>query len=164
MPSYKDMNIDYKGGNLDVSSNRISNLAGCPQIISGVFRSEFCYLTTLVGGPQIINGDYLCGGNELTNLVGCASHIGSGLYCWSNSITSLVGIHKIIKSCHAIHFDDNKIRHGGIGLLLIANLKVITHNTMPFAIIQGYVGTGTKGMMECRSELIEKGYSNHAKL
>ena len=79
-------------------------------------------------------------------------------------ITSLVGIHKIIKSCSIIHFHCDEIKEGGIGLLLIDNLYEISNYLAPFAIISSYLGSGTKGIMACRNELIENGYENHAKL
>ena len=248
MQSYKDLNINYKGGDLDISSNQdIDSLDGCPDVVSGDFNCEFNYLTDLAGspnkvtgsytifsnkrltsltgaptvvngdfvisrtkitnlnnipeiheylnisenkitslvgspnelkalncssndltsldgGPQIVSDIYWCNNNLLTDLVGCASNIGGTLLCWNNEITSLVGIHKIIKSCPEMSFDCNSIKVGGIGLLLIENLADISSDTIPFRIIKSYLGTGTKGMMECRAELIEKGYDDYAKL
>ena len=124
-------------------------------------------LTTLVGGPTSVDGYYHCYDNQLTDLVGCASHIGGQLYISNNQITSLVGIHKIIKSCNIIYIGQNNdvITEGGIGLLLINNLiNIYPFEYMPFQIIQKYLGTGTKGMMACRKELISNGYSEYAKL
>ena len=155
----------YIGGRLRCNSNDITSLAGCPSYITSDFDCSYNDLRSLVGGPQKVDGDYMCNDNPyLRDLVGCASHIGRRLYtstCW---ITSLVGIHKIIKSCPNIEFDCETIDTGGIGLLLIDNLTNISDETIPFFIIGKYLGTGTKGMMECRAELIAKGYDNYAKL
>ena len=146
--------IDFKKG----------TLSGFPHFFDDDFMYGHTLLISLVGGPQIVTGDYHCYDNNLTDLVGCASHIGGDLYVQHNPITSLVGIHKIIKSCKGFYFDDDKIKEGGIGLLLIKDLTEISDTNIPFQIIQGYVGTGTKGMMECRKELIEQGYHAYAKL
>ena len=47
---------------------------------------------------------------------------------------------------------------------MIANLTKISKHTEPFKIISKYLGTGTKGMMECSKELISSGYNQYAKL
>ena len=168
MPSYKDLNVDYQGGDLYIEE-KIDLLDGCPEHITGSFYSNNNEVISLVGGPEKVDGDYVFSWNHLTDLVGCASHIGRELNCTFNNITSLVGIHKIIKSCKVIYFDVNKIKQGGIGLLMIANLtRLLSTNfsplTEPFKIIEKYLGTGTKGMMACSKELTEKGYEDYAKL
>ena len=165
MPSYKDLGIDYTSGHLNITNVQLVSLSGCPEHISGDIRARANKLTSLVGGPQIVDWHYSCHMNKLTSLVGCASHIG-GIFDYrsNDTMTSLVGIHKIIKSCKQIHFNSDKITQGGIGLLLIANLTDITYCSLPFKIISNYLSTGTKGMMECRTELISKGYANYAKL
>ena len=146
------------------SENRLTDLLGSPKHITTGFHVDTNQLTSLVGGPQRVDGIYNCYDNQLSDLVGCASHIGDTLNCFSNNITSLVGIHKIIKSCGSIRCSETKITEGGIGLLLIDNLVRITSKHEPFQIISKYLGKGTKGMMDCRAELISKGYSEYAKL
>ena len=165
MPNCKTLGKKYQSGNVQVDNSGLDSLYGCPQHITGNLSCGFNKLTTLVGGPDRVDGHYDCQNNQLTDLVGCASHIGGSLECSNNNITSLVGIHKIIKSWTAIFSDPDKITEGGIGLLLIENLVVMsTDNNEPFKIINKYLGTGTKGMMECSKELKAKGYSNYAKL
>ena len=164
MPNYKDFTINYQGGNLVLNQLKLKSLAGCPEHITGDFKCNYNIITSLVGGPQRVDGSYDCRNNELTSLEGCASHIGDILLCTSNLITTLVGIHKIVKSCNKFSFRAHKISMGGIGLLLIDNLELISASSIAFGIIRTYLGTGTKGMMECRKELISKGYDNHAKL
>ena len=206
MRSYKDLNINYLVGDIDISNKGITSLVGCPQHINGYFICNHnnltslidgpqridggfsCYcsgltnlvgcashiggpidfshnkLTSLVGGPQTTGGDYECQANQLTDLAGCSSHISGTLNFLFNDITSLVGIHKIIKSCGQITFNDYKITNGGIGLLLIENLIKFSCYHEPFEIIASYIGKGTKGMMECSKELISKGFDDYAKL
>ena len=164
MRSYKDLNINYQGGDLDISNLKLDSLEGCPNHITGAFVCNNNQLTNLIGGPQKVDGYYLCRGNQLTDLTGCASHIGDKLYSEHNNITSFIGIHKIIKSCKAIYTDPKIIVNGGIGLLLINNLYIISRRSSPLAIISSYLGSGTKGMMACRAELIEKGFEEYAKL
>ena len=166
MLSYKDLNIIYQGGNLSVANCKLISLEGCPQHITGEF---YCHnnnkLMSLVGGPQHVNNSYICTNNNLTDLSGCASNIKQDLSFENNPrIISMVGIHKIIKSCNRIYFSSYNIIHGGIGLLLIGNLTTISADSVPFQIIRKYLGSGTKGMMECSKELTAKGYAPYAKL
>ena len=185
MQNCKKLVAEYKGGNVNIVENKLLSLEGCPEQITGYFNCSYNKLKSLMGGPKIINGDFACthngltslvGGpeiiasnywcktNRLTDLVGCASHIAM-LNCSENyDITSLVGIHKIIKSCKVFNISDDVITDGGIGLLLISNLNNISSQSKPFAIIKQYLGTGTKGMMECSKELTAKGYAPYAKL
>ena len=156
-------------GTFNCSQNDLTSLVGCPQHITGTFECTSNLFSNLNGGPQKVEGDYICSHNLLTSLIGCASYIGGELNLQSmTELRSLVGIHKIIKSCKEINFDANRIIHGGIGLLLIYNLSLIRDDGYtlppPFSIIEQYIGTGTKGMMECSKELIEKGYEDYAKL
>ena len=169
MRSYNDLNMDYKGGNIDIRWHHLQSLVGCPEHITGAFACYGNKLTSLVGGPQKVDRSYNCTSNKLTDLVGCASHIIGILDCRGNNITSLVGIHKIIKSCNEFYFDYLLITQGGISLLLISNLTDISFDLTyllqePFQIIKKYLGSGTKGMMACRAELIKKGYDEYAKL
>ena len=164
MRRYKDLNIVYQGGDLEIHEEDLNSLDRCPHYITGDFRCYANKLTTLVGGPQQVDGDYDCSYNRLTSLEGCASHIGDELLIYDNKITSLVGIHKIIKSCSSIEFDCFDITEGGIGFILIDNLTAISNYMHSFKIIEKYLGTGTKGMMACRDELIANGYEDYAKL
>ena len=165
MTNYNDLNISYQYGDLAINGDQLTSLERCPEHITGSFHCVANDLTSLIGGPQQVDSWYMCNDNKLTDLIGCASHIGGQLHFTNNNnITSLVGIHKIIKSCQRLKFDSEYIKIGGIGLLLIANLTKISIYNPPFEIIALYLGTGTKGMMECSKELIAKGYAPYAKL
>ena len=185
MFSYAELNMQYQSGDLNILYDELSSLEGCPNHITGnftcnhnnltslsngptnvdlTFTCSYNHLTSLLGGPTKVGGNYYCIRNQLTDLVGCASHIGGELNFRFNKITSLVGIHKIVKSCDGFIFDDGLITEGGIGLLLIDDLDNFSCYHEPFAIIEKYLSTGTKGMMECRKELIKKGYAPYAKL
>ena len=167
MLSYEDWGFEYtRGGELDISGQQLDSLEGCPQHITGSFDCSGNNLSNLVGGPQIVDGDYNCDENyNLTDLTGCASHITGRIYWYNTRITSLVGIHKIIKSCKSVCVDTKKITQGGIGLLMIENLKYISnYKSEPFEIINKYVGAGMKGMMACSKELNSRGYADYAKL
>ena len=164
MRSYKDLNLDYQGGNLILAFRNITSLDGCPIHIDGAFSCMSSGVTSLVGGPQTVDGDYFCENTDISDLMGCANYIGTGLVFNRTQITSLVGIHKIIKKCPIISFDAKKITEGGIGLLLIDHLTDISDDSKPFKIIKKYLGSGTKGMMDCSKELTAKGYAPYAKL
>ena len=164
MLSYNDLKINYISRDLHIQSKNLNSLTGSPNHVSGTFQCYANNLTNLIGGPQQVDGDYRCALTNLTDLVGCASHIGGSLDCCYSKITSLVGIHKIIKRCNGFYFDSEKVTQGGIGLLLIDNLTKISKYFTPFDIISKYLGSGTKGMMECSKELMAKGYEDYAKL
>ena len=163
MRSYKELNTIYQGGYLHIAE-MIDSLEGCPQHITGYFDCGGNHVTSLIYGPQQVDGHYNCAYNILTELTGCASHIDGVLNFSGNKITSLIGIHKIIKNCKKILFDCDKITEGGIGLLMIGGMSYISSDTPPFEIIKSYLGTGTKGMMECSKELMSKGHTKYTKL
>ena len=161
---YRDLNIQYTTGGLSIKHSGIASLDGCPEFINGTFQCSDNLLSSLVGGPRKVDGSYICIRNQLTNLDGAPTHISVTFDFTYNPITSLIGIHKIVKSCNAIRFDSLSIEEGGIGLLLIDGLSLIPAWSEPFEIISRYLGTGTKGMMECSRELKSKGYEDYAKL
>lgn len=101
----------------------------------------------------------------------------------NNRFTSLVGIDRIKKitgSANKCQFDlvFNKIKEGGIGLLLIENLTYFNCNVVadsglpngknwitpkPFEIIKKYLGRPDE-IFDCQVELIDAGYEAFAKL
>jgi len=91
-------------------------------------------------------------------------YVGGYFSCMDNEITSLVGIHKKIKDCLYIYLERNPIKEGGLGLLLIKNLNVLRSELYPIQIIATYLGKGKRGMIDCQTELIKKGYKDFAKL
>ena len=158
--------FNYTHGSIIVKDPINGSLAGSPKhIIDGNFNCTDNKITSLVGGPEIVDGYFSCDDNLLTDLNGAPRIIGAWIDFRHNpKITSLVGIHKIIKKCPDFTFNSSCITHGGIGLLLIENLARISAGAEPFKIIKRYIGTGTKGMMECSKELKAKGYDEYAKL
>ena len=162
--TYDQIVNDYKGGDVDIKFDKLTEFKDCPQHITGYFACWMTPLTSLVGGPQRVDGKYLFSRTEVSSLDGCASYIGDTLNFQETKVSSLVGIHKIIKHCPEITFDGKNIIEGGIGMLLIDGLSCITAHTEPFYIIEKYLGSGAKGMMECSKELISRGYEAYAKL
>ncbi len=95
-----------------------------------------------------------------------------------NYIETLVGIHKHIKYCKKIDLSKNKIKEGGIGLLLINGLDYVGYTnptkglfgydcrtfSKALLIITKYLGKGKIGLLECQQELIDNGYEEFAKL
>ena len=164
MTTYKEQMESYISGDIMIVNKKLSSISGGPNHISGDFYVWCNDITSLMGGPQLVDGGYNCADNLLTDLTGAPSII-SYFDFTKNNITSLVGIHKIIKSCKVITFAPNEITQGGIGLLLISDLTSINSgHHEPFEIIKNYLGSGTKGMMMCRTELISSGFANYAKL
>ena len=111
-----------------------------------------------------VGGDFWCSRNQLTSLEGAPSQVCGDFACSGNKLTSLVGIHKIIKSCKGIGLSGNPIKEGGLGLLLIKDLKYIGADQPALKIIAKYLGKGKRGMIDCQTELIKAGYKDFAKL
>ena len=111
-----------------------------------------------------VGGYFYCSDNKLTSLEGAPSQVGGEFSCSGNKLTSLVGIHKIIKSCQEIYLQGNPIKEGGLGLLLIKDLKYIDDELPALHIIKKYLGKGKRGMIDCQTELIKEGYKDFAKI
>lgn len=92
-----------------------------------------------------------------------------------NSIKSLSGIHKKIKSCVMLNFDNNPIQEGGVlGLLLIKGLKAISFSSSAsprayaaLKIIERFLRSkrvGQQAVIEAQSELLDVGLEEYAQL
>ena len=114
--------------------------------------------------PVNVTGDVNLSSLKLARLPVKFGEVGGSFDCYRNQLTSLVGIHKIIKSCKGINLYDNPIKEGGLGLLLIKDLKYIQYNLPAFQIIEKYLGKGKRGMIDCQTELIKAGFKDFAKL
>jgi len=152
------------GGDFWCSINKLTSLEGAPSRVGGYFSCSYNQLTSLEGAPSQVGGYFYCPGNKLTSLEGAPSQVGRYFVCSDNKLTSLVAIHKIIKSCQGIILQGNPIKEGGLGLLLIKDLKYIDSELPAFEIIRKYLGKGKRGMIDCQTELIKEGYKEYAKL
>jgi hypothetical protein len=186
-----DLFIDYKRlgnfkkwcNNLYLENSKLTSLEGCPQEVNGFLTCDSNYLTSLEGCPQKINGLFSCNDNRLTSLKGCPQIGVHNIWCRENNITSLEGcapnthslycnynhikdlhdIHRHIHSCDFISLIKNPIESHVLGLLKIKNLKTVAlDNVLVADIIEKYLPLGN--IFACQTELIEAGFSNHAKL
>jgi len=76
-------------GIFDISSNNLTTLEGCPNVISGSFNIFGNKLKSLSDGPDVVDGYYNCAYNELTTLEGCPTIVYDTFDCYHNHITDL---------------------------------------------------------------------------
>jgi len=151
-------------GNVNLYKLKLARLPAKFGEVGGDFYCSRNQLTSLEGAPSQVGGYFSCADNKLTSLEGAPSQVGGYFSCADNKLTSLVGIHKIIKSCKTIGLSGNPIKEGGLGLLLIKDLKYIGADQPALKIIAKYLGKGKRGMIDCQTELIKAGYKEFAKL
>lgn len=148
-------------GNLKVKFHSISGNFCC------ISKNK---LTTLEGMPKNIGRSCDISFNKLTTLEFIPRIIKNSLDVSHNPITSLIGVADLFDEVYKISASFSKIKEGGLGLILIPNLKIIREGsqgafvTGPFHIIAKYLGKGEDGLIECQSELIEAGYEDYAVL
>ncbi len=112
-----------------------------------------------------VGGYFDCSGNRLVTLKGIPASVGKDFYCSNNQLTSLVGVHKILKRVDGLlYITRNKIKSGGIGLLLVEGLTKIVADQSAFGIINKYLGQGMKGVLRCQEELHDAEFEEYAKL
>ena len=151
-------------GHFDVHMNNLTSLEGCPTRVEGECFVSRNNISSLVGSPEHVGEDFYCSHNFITSLEGAPAYIGGAFTCRNNHIASLVGIHKIIKRCTSISINNNPINEGGLGVLLIKDIQFISSDLDALQIINKYCGQGKRGMIDCQTELIKKGYKEFAKL
>ncbi len=112
-----------------------------------------------------VGGDFWCSGNRLTSLEGAPSAVGGNFWCTDNRLTSLVGVHRILRRVDgSLHIWGNKIKSGGIGLVLVEGLTKIYTDQPALRIISGYLGQGKPGLLRCQEVLHDAGFEEFARL
>ncbi len=133
--------------------------------VGGYFDCGGNRLVTLEGIPASVGKDFYCSGNRLVTLEGIPASVGGYFNCSNNQLTSLVGVHKILKRVDGLlYITRNKIKSGGIGLLLVEGLTKIVADQSAFGIINKYLGQGMKGVLRCQEELHDAEFEEYAKL
>jgi len=57
-------------------NEKLTSLAGCPNVVNGDFSIMSTPITTLVGGPEVVTGSYKCVNTDIKNFVGAPKVIG----------------------------------------------------------------------------------------
>ena len=181
------------------SMNPIESLNGCPKIIGGSLDASVTKITDLVGGPKKVlgfyydvsgcknlrslkgapkelpNGDFnLKGCENLESLEHCPKRIKNILDIARTKISSLTGISDILESVEYITINEScaLIQDGGLGLLLVKNLKeinVLKKNTEFYkasVILNKYLEKSNKASLiyDCQKELVDAGLEAYAQL
>ncbi len=147
----------------------LKTLKGCPETVGGGFVVYHNKLTSLEYAPKKVHGNFNVSTNKVQSFDHCPEYILNNFFLANNAIESVCGLHTKLLHCQGIDFSHNYIQEGGIGLLLIEGLEKITANaTGSFEraanIINGYLGKGKSGLLECQQELLDKGLDRFAKL
>jgi hypothetical protein len=79
------------GGDFNCSSNKLSSLEGCPNIIGNSFYCRDNFLVSLKDGPKEIAHSYSCSDNILKTLENLPIKLKGGFGCENNKLTSLIG-------------------------------------------------------------------------
>ncbi len=169
---FKDTCITVNG-DLDLSNHDIESLKDLPCVIDVVKGSFFVgdnNITSFEGCPKTC-GNIIIRNNKIKSFEHCPSLVNGLFDIRNNKLTSLCGIHKYLTKCKLLDISNNdKINEGGIGLILIENLKEITYYGLSISgnyaidIISKYLGQGKAGLLTCQEELEEAGLERFAKL
>lgn len=73
----------------DCSSNKLTSLIWCPEVVRDHFYCEKNKLKTLVGGVKIIKWDFRCYNNQLTSLIWAPKEITGHIYFVDNPLLQL---------------------------------------------------------------------------
>ncbi len=112
-----------------------------------------------------VGGHFYVNGNRLTSLEGSPSAAEGDFLCANNRLTSLVGVHRILKRVGgSLYINGNPIESGGIGLLLVEELRAIKSDHPALMIIERHFGQGRPGVLRCQEALHEAGYGEFARL
>ncbi len=152
-------------GSVDLSGLKLERLPVKFGSVGGGFNCNGNLLPSLVGAPSAVGGNFFCSYNRLTALEGAPGTVGGYFGCGNNRLTSLVGVHKILRRVDgSLHIWGNKIKSGGIGLVLVEGLTKIDADQPALRIINKYLGQGMKGVLRCQEELHDAGFEEYAKI
>lgn len=162
-------------GDVDISAAGLSRLPVQFEEVTGNFICSRNSLVSLAGCPRRVVRHFDCSMNNLDTLDYCPEEVGANFICKDNDITSLIGISDKIKTLGFIllapvrfYITFEKIKTGGLGLLLIDKLNIIEDENSkidygPAGIINKYLGHPDR-IFECQEELIEAGFEEYAQL
>ncbi len=145
--------------------------------VQGIFNCSNNKLTNLEKCPRFVKGNMFADRNRISSLEHLPETIGGTFYLNNNGLVSLKGIHNL-KNCTHIDLTGNPIVEGGIGLILINDLKVVDYNNsgsvhdgkieytfiQALKIIKKYLQKGRPFLLQCANELEEAGYGEFARL
>ncbi len=149
--------------------NGPSKLYACNEYNVTLYSCRHSSLKSLLGAPDTVDR-FFCDRNHLTSFEHGPAY--TQLFsASSNRFESLIGIHKHIKQCFKLELNHcSNIRSGGIGLLLIDDLKTVEHDgcdpefSSALGIILRYLPKGKSGLLECQEELLSNGLEDYAQL
>ena len=159
----------------NVNLKKDPKIEGLPVKFKKVDGSFDCYnnqLTSLAGAPQSVDGGFYCSSNKLTSLAGAPRYVGKSFHCMYNPLTSLAGAPQYVGEVFYLTYGKNLAL---LPLLMIKGCKQVLFPIIPYvsyhfdneslsAILNRYLGTGTRGMLACAEEMIEAGYGSNATL
>lgn len=164
-------------GTLDCSTQLLTSLEGCPEVVTGVFSCKQNELTDLKGGPREIGKYYDCSKNPLTSLEGAPKIVKGSFYATETSLASLHNVHKYLPEIHgSAHFtlnfqrQETDIRSHVLGLLLIKGLTFVRiFNDARDDVLNRFIKLKDghdpmKLVFECQEAMIDLGFEEEAQL
>jgi hypothetical protein len=147
--------------------------------------SEDSKLGTLLGIPELVEGDFSLDSPDLISLEHFPKEITQNAFLWVENVKSiecknefvnnlqllmttfpsLHNFHRSFPKVFTLGFGQNKITESILSLLLVKELQSISFHIKypePFKIINKHLIE--KDILECKTELIENGFSAYAKL
>ncbi len=171
------------GGEFLCNENKLFDLIGMPHTVTDRCRID-CNrpLTSFKGGPEYVGNYFDASRCSIVSFEHCPKFVGEEFDISSNRITSLVSIHKNLIQCGSLNLNRNNIQEGGIGLLLINDLRKVIFEAGPdsyhssysdkeasdtrsfkkaLSIIRPYLCQKDK-ILKCQEELIDAGLERFA--
>ncbi len=171
LDNLRDGNGEFLSGIVNVAGNvnlYDTDLERLPVRFGTVGGDFYCHenrLTSLEGAPGTVGGYFGCNNNRLTSLEGAPHSVGGNFWCTDNRLTSLVGVHRILRRIDGkLDLWGNKIKSGGIGLILVEGLTKIVVDQPALKIVEQYLGQGMRGVLRCQEALHEAGFGEFARL
>jgi hypothetical protein len=160
---------DGTGGFFKCNSNKLITLEHGPESVAEHYSARENLLTSLKGAPKLIPGFFSCTTNDLESLEDGPSVVHGTYWAASNVFTSLHDIHKHIKEIGGkLCLKDNPIVSHVLGVLFIKGVQEIDIDVDEVKkILNEYLkktNRGHKEILECKFELIDKGFDEFAKL
>jgi hypothetical protein len=147
----------------------VKDLEGYPfkDPYTGDFTYSSEHLTSLEGCPNVINGHFYCSYNKLQSLQYCPQVVKGGFYCHYNNLQSLQNIHKYCKQIDVILWaHNNPIKSHVLGVMLIENLQYVILDQYQESvknIINTHLETD-RDVYLCQDDLIKTGFVEYAQL
>lgn len=132
------------------------------------FDCALTELTSLVGVPVKVGSNFYCNGSSIISLTGAPMIVQKDVYCQHTKITSLQGIGKdYLQEIGRTLFlsDCTNLKSQLLGIMRVKKLKQIIFNSNKEVedIFNRHL-EGDRNLLDCKEELMNKGFKEFARL